>query len=183
MMYNCITFAYSELFSRTMSCWVRQHTLAGVAAAGVLANCEGRTTGTSTWLGANTWGPVMVNKISVYQQKTLSGHVEACVNVLYVSLCGLQDGFYKLVNYISKVDCSSFQKQDRCHHLQYNNMIFKASKFIKYHVDFHVSVTHESHLKEGLRTVCACSLEQSVHSFFVIWYYLDSSFILFYSWC
>lgn len=30
----------------------------------VLTNCEGRTTGTSTWLGANTWGPVMVNKIS-----------------------------------------------------------------------------------------------------------------------
>lgn len=64
MMFNSITFAYSEPFSRTVSCWVRQHTLAGVPAAGVLANCEGRTTGTSTWLGANTWGPVMVNKIS-----------------------------------------------------------------------------------------------------------------------
>lgn len=38
IMYNGITFAYSELFSRTVSCWVRQHTLAGVAAAGVLAN-------------------------------------------------------------------------------------------------------------------------------------------------
>lgn len=48
------TFAYSELFSRTVSCWVRQHTLAGVAAAGVLANSEGRTTGTSALLGANT---------------------------------------------------------------------------------------------------------------------------------
>ena len=65
IMNNSATFVYSELFSRSVSHWVRQHTLAGVAAAGVLAHCEGRTTGTSTWLGANTWGPVMVNKISV----------------------------------------------------------------------------------------------------------------------
>lgn len=77
--HKSITFAYSELFSRTVSCWVRQHTLAGVSAAGVLANSEGTTTGTSTWLGANTWRPVMVNKISVEPQKTMSGHVEACI--------------------------------------------------------------------------------------------------------
>lgn len=45
---NDRSFAYSELFLMAVSRRVRQHILAGVAAAGMLASCEGRTTGTST---------------------------------------------------------------------------------------------------------------------------------------
>jgi len=42
---NGVTSAYKELLSKTLACLVRQ-ILAGVAAAGVLANPKGRTTGT-----------------------------------------------------------------------------------------------------------------------------------------